>query len=104
LTDHLQKAGVTDLEVARMLVRKAVESGQEGTLEIPDAIEQVRRQRPYLFGHPDESGAGLGQPTAGVSRKSNGGRATLHQQALKASQSGSRQDVQDYLRMRRSIK
>ncbi len=97
---QLQRAGVTDAEVARLLVEKAMEGGK---LEAKEAVEQLRRQRPGLFGK-EEEGTGLGQPTAGIARRRADGKAALGQQAMKASQSGSRRDVQEYLRMRRVMR
>lgn len=97
---QLQRAGVTDAEVARLLVEKAME---EGKVEAKEAVEQLRRQRPGLFGN-EEEGTGMGQPTAGIMRRRADGKAALGQQAMKASQSGSRRDVQEYLRLRRVMR
>ena len=108
LTQRLAKAGVNDLEVALLLAKESLKSsaGQEGQRKEADMgqiVKSIRDERPYLFAGEETSLFSV--PTAGLHRQqSRGGAAVLSRQAEKVTQSGSRQDMQEYLRLRRMAK
>ncbi len=104
LTEALVKAGAADLEAAVILAKhKLQQSGGDG--KNPASVaEGLRQERPYLF----EESAGRGvsgamRLTAGVRGEAYGGKGALRQSAARAAASGSRKDMQEYLRMRRSM-
>jgi len=109
LTQHLAKAGVNDLEVALLLAKQSLKStsdqdqnGERQGADIHQIVNSIRQERPYLFAG-DESSL-FSVPTAGLHRQSRGSAAVLSKQAQKVMQSGSRKDMQEYLRLRRMAK
>ena len=108
LTQRLAKAGVNDLEVALLLAKESLKSsaGEEGhrqEADIVGIVKSIRDERPYLFAGEESSLFSV--PTAGLRRQqSRGSAAVLSRQAEKVTQSGSRQDMQEYLRLRRMAK
>ena len=108
LTQRLAKAGVNDLEVALLLAKESLKSsaGQDGQRQEADmgqVVKSIRDERPYLFAGEETSLFSV--PTAGLHRpQSRGSAAVLSRQAEKVMQSGSRQDMQEYLRLRRMAK
>ena len=105
LTQELAKAGVFDVEAALLLAQKKIErSGDKGD-DAKRIIEVLRTERPYLFSSGiDELRATLAGPTIGVQAQGRGGATRLTQAAQHAQESGSRKDMQEYLRLRRSIR
>jgi hypothetical protein len=105
LTCHLVKAGVIDLEAGILLAKTASDKRNGEVRPLKEIIEAMRRERPYLFGPILEKAmAGTSGLTAGVRREGSSGVTALAQIAQRASQSGSRQDMRDYLRLRRSVR
>ncbi|MCH9021521.1 MAG: hypothetical protein IID32_02010 [Planctomycetes bacterium] len=108
LTQRLAKAGVNDLEVALLLAKQSLKSssdqgGERQEADIRQIVNSIREERPYLFAGEESSLFSV--PTAGLHRpQSRGSAAVLSKQAEKVMQSGSRQDMQEYLRLRRMAK
>jgi len=99
LAQKLTVAGVHDIETA-VLVAKARLSGGED-IETDSVIEQMRSEKSYLFEEPE--GLVTAAKTAGVKDRKPGGRSVLERSAKRAAVSGSRADVQEYLRVRRKF-
>ena len=96
LVSRLTAAGVVDLEAA-VLVAKSRMVGQDG--DVDSVIEQMKNEKRYLFGVTDvEQGASM---TAGARERAGSGRKVLESAAKRAALSGSRSDVQEYLKVRR---
>ena len=105
LTQELAKAGVFDVEAALLLAQKKMESSGGKGDDAKRVIEVLRNERPYLFSSGvDEVRATLAGPTIGVQGQGRSGASRLTRVAQQAQESGSRKDMQEYLRLRRSIR
>ncbi len=107
LTRQLVDAGVVDTEVALLLLHEQLHRGEDDP-NINKIIQTMQQQRPYLFNRLANGSAGEMSyvppgPTAGLPAPANGAAASLAKTAQLAQRSGSRKDMQEYLRMRRSI-
>jgi len=89
-------AGAKDIETAALVVKSRLEK-IEG-LGVSEAIEQVRKEKGYLF-ERQPAAEGLGK-TLGARQKASG-QGGLENAAKKAAQSGTRADMLEYLRARR---
>ena len=90
----LAEADAIDLDAARLLTEVAVQSMAEP--DVAEAVEDLRRHKPYLF-HPDGSSAeGLA-----LAPQIEGADDPLAQAAEQAQHSGDRRDLLRYLRLRR---
>lgn len=103
LTGALVRAGVIDVEAASLLAQKKVESSENGQ-DVNSIIENLRRERPYLFMDGSESTVPWAEPTAGVRGQNNGRANVLARMAQQVRRSGSRKDMQEYLRLRRTLR
>ncbi len=99
LTHKLVAAGATDLEAA-VLMAKARMKG-EGELNVDACVEQLRKEKGYLFGGSAE--AATSRKTAGAKDRVTQTRTALEQAARKAARTASRADVQHYLKLRRNL-
>ena len=106
LTQHLVKAGATDIEVALLLAKHQMKApDNDKPREVRALVESLRQAKPYLFGDSGEEAApAVAAPTAGVRGRKSAGASSLPRLAQRAAQSGSRKDIQEYLRMRRSVR
>ncbi len=104
LTKQLVKSGVTDLEVALLLAENLLKNSSDGQPDVSSAIESIRRQRPSLFSGPDDSIASVAGPTAGVHSAGSSLQSSVSDFAQQAQRTGSRNDVCQYLRLRRMFK
>lgn len=82
-----------DLGVARLLTEQAVEQMDEPDVEL--AIRDLRRHKPYLFQQRAMSSPAM------APRLTEEGHRPVENAAERASESGSRRDLLDYLRLRR---
>ena len=98
LTRKLAAAGVTDLEAA-VLLAKARMQGEKA--DIDDCVEQLRAEKSYLFGGAAETAAT--RKTAGAKERVTHSPTTLERAATKAARTGNRTDLQEYLKLRRSM-
>lgn len=98
LIASLVAAGARDLETAVLLAKARME-GADG--DVDSVIEQLRKEKSYLF---EEAGTGaVIAKTAGVKERKPGGQSVLERAAKRAASSGSRADMQEYLRVRRQF-
>ena len=99
LSEALIAQGVNDLKVAILLGKD--KSKQKQDMPLTDLVAELKDERPGLFGSghaPVPAG-----PTAAL-RSGHGAPAMrLEQKARQVRQSGSRKDMQDYLRLRRNM-
>jgi len=98
LTGKLVAAGVTDLEAA-VLLAKARMDDTDG--DIDACLEQLKREKSYLFGGSTET-ATL-RKTAGARDRVIRSHTVLEQAAKKAARTGHRADLQEYLKLRRNL-
>jgi hypothetical protein len=99
LTCKLAAAGATDLE-AGVLMAKARMAGKDET-EIDGCIEQLRKEKSYLFGGSAQTLTS--RRTAGAKDRKAQSQTALEQAAKKAARTGSRTDLQHYLKLRRNL-
>ena len=98
LIQKLSAAGAVDLEAASLLIKSRIDG--EGDEGIDKAIENLKREKQYLFSKTSASVTAV-KTTAGVKEKVSSAQTVLERAAKKASQSGDRKDLQEYLRVRR---
>ena len=98
LVSLLTAAGAADLEAA-VLMAKARMAGSDG--DAKDVVEQLRKEKDYLFAQQQESAAV--SMTSGVKGRRSSGKKVLERAAQKASATGSRAAVQEYMRLRRKF-
>ena len=99
LVSVLSAAGAVDLEAGVLLVKAKL--AEESNLEPEDVISQLKKQKQYLF-----SGAEpvvVSKKTSGVRGKVSRNETVLEQAAKRASTSGARTDLQEYLKLRRNF-
>ena len=99
LARKLVAAGATDLEAAVLIAKARMESQTQA--DIDGCIEQLRREKAYLFSAPAETSAF--RKTAGVKDRARQTQTALEQAAKRAARTGSRADLQQYLRLRRNL-
>lgn len=99
LVNRLAAAGTVDLETA-MLIAKARMEG-EAEADIDSVIKQLRKEKQYLFAIP--SGMVPARKTAGAKERIEGSQTVLERAAKRAATTGSRIDLQEYLKLRRNF-
>jgi len=99
LIDKLVSAGVRDLEAAVIIGKARLDENNETTAA--DVVEQLRKEKGYLFN--DTPASAVGSKTSGVKDRLSGTTGILERAAKKAVNSGSRADLQEYLRARRNF-
>ena len=105
LTQKLVQAGVADIEVGLLLAKDKMKGPGDEPKDIRTLIDTLRKEKPYLFSNMvDEVTATLAGPTAGVRGQRTGSINNLSRLAQQAQRSGSRKDMQEYLRQRRSVR
>lgn len=100
LTRKLAAAGAVDLETAMLLTKAKMGTG--GHAELDGVIEQLRREKQYLFAG-ERRAAATATKTAGAKDRMQSGQAVLERAAKRAATTGNRTDLQEYLRLRRSF-
>lgn len=104
LTSQLVGAGVRDIEVALLLAKEQTRKSDGQAPEMKSIVDTLRRERPYLFSDTvEEVRQVFAGPTAGVQPSRNASVANLRRMAEQARSSGNRMDMQEYLRVRRSM-
>ena len=99
LIRKLAAAGAADLEAASLLAKSRIDG--EGDEGIDRAIEKLKKEKQYLFSKGGAAGAAV-RGTAGVKEKGTSGQIVLERAAKRASETGDRKDLQEYLRARRN--
>ncbi len=92
----LLRAGVVDLETARLVIEQELRSSAEGG--IGQAIERVRERKRFLF---MPAATGLSSVATAMSPALRPSDSTLVEAAKRASQAGDRGSLLDYLRLKR---
>lgn len=99
LVRELAGAGAMDLETAVLIAKAKIEGDTEA--DIDSVIRQLKKEKHYLF-------AGVGRTvtatkTAGAKERLEGSQTVLERAAKKAATTGSRTDLQEYLKLRRNF-
>ncbi|MFH1615030.1 MAG: hypothetical protein ABIG61_08105 [Planctomycetota bacterium] len=98
LISKLGSAGVCDLETGLLLAKARVPKGQDSDPET--IVQQLRREKQYLF--KDSPGIVIHR-AAGAKQKGPECAGVLERAGRKAATSGSRADLQEYLKLRRNF-
>lgn len=101
LMRKLAAAGVVDLEGA-VLIAKTRLKGQEKA-DLDGCVEQLRKEKQYLFVDKLLRSSAVIQKTAGVKDIATTAQTVLEKAAKRAAVTGSRTDLQDYLKLRRNF-
>jgi hypothetical protein len=96
LLQKLAATGTVDLEGALLLAKARLEEGGD----IDRAVEQLKVEKRYLFAGGSEKVTP--RKTAGARERVGSKSTLLEQAAKKAARTGSRTDLLEYLRLRRS--
>jgi hypothetical protein len=99
LTHKLAAAGAIDLEAAVLVARARIEGKTEA--DIDSCVAQLRKEKGYLFG--GSSSIVLPRKTAAARDRAAPNQTALEQAARKAAKTGSRIDLQRYMKLRRSM-
>lgn len=94
----LAQAGAADIETAVLVGMSRL--GQSEAADIDGVIAAMKRDKAHLFAHPGEMQESPLR-TGGARRKGSDCTAVLVRAAKRAAASGSRTDLQEYLRLRR---
>ena len=99
LVHKLAAAGTVDLETALLIAKTRIEGETEADMD--SVIKQLRKEKQYLF--VAMSGTSAAKKTAGAKERMEGGRTVLERAAKRAATTGSRTDLQEYLKLRRNF-
>lgn len=101
LSSELAIAGATDIETAILLVKAKLE--KEPKADAATVISRLRKEKGYLFADNSPGNVTVAEKTAGAKEKMPSVTSTLQRAAKKASKTGSRADLQEYLKLRRNF-
>jgi K+/H+ antiporter YhaU regulatory subunit KhtT len=99
LARTLVAAGALDLEAAVLVAKTRMEGKPEA--EMDACIEQLKREKAYLFRGSTETTTF--RKTAGAKDRVKQTQTALEQAAKKAARTGTRADLQHYLKLRRNL-
>jgi len=100
LTKRLAAAGARDLEAA-VLIAKARLAGTDKA-DLNGVVEQLKKEKQYLFGETSIGGVNPALRTS-PAKEQRSGAGALERAAKRAAGTGSRSDLQEYMRKRRSV-
>jgi hypothetical protein len=101
LMKRLAAEGTRDLEAAVLIAKSRMAS--EDKLDAKGAVEQLKKEKGYLFGQAGPGIGGVSAPRTSPAKEQRGTAGTLERAAKKAAGTGNRVDLQEYMRRRRSI-
>jgi glutamate mutase epsilon subunit len=99
LMKRLASEGTRDLEAA-VLIAKARLAGADKA-DLNSVVEQLKREKQYLFGEKASDGAAVRTSPAKGPRQA--ATTALERSAKRATGTGNRMDLQEYMRKRRSV-
>jgi len=99
LVKKLSAAGVVDLETAVLVAKTRLTKGDGANLD--GCVEQLKKEKQYLFS--GNSNVTTSKKTAGARDRQANAQTGLERAAKRAAKSGSRTDLQEYLKLRRNL-
>ncbi len=99
LITALNRAGAADVETALLVAKARVKNGDDFDAE--KVVSELRTEKGFLFA--DDGGEKFPSRSSGLKERQSSGRTALTNRAKKAAASGSRNDVQEYMRARRNF-
>ena len=100
LTKRLAAAGARDLEAAVLIAKSRLDQGDK--TDLSSVVEQLKKEKQYLFSETVTGGASPTLRTSSV-KEQRSGAGMLERAAKRAAGTGSRSDLQEYMRRRRSV-
>lgn len=100
LAGKLSSAGAVDTETAMLVAKQKLSESEEKDVE--SVIDELSRDKPYLFGSGGQDSRGT-NVTRPARQRAGENESLLESAAKRASDTGSRVDLQEYLRLRRSL-
>ncbi len=98
LMRELAAAGTVDLETAVLIAKARMQDQNEADMD--GVIEQLKNEKQYLFG--GTTGTVTAKKTAGTRERMQSNQTIVEKAAKKAATTGSRVDLQEYLKLRRN--
>jgi glutamate mutase epsilon subunit len=98
LMRRLTLEGACDLEAAMLIVKARLASADKADLN--SVVEQLKREKQYLFGEKTPDGAAMRTSPAKGPRQT--GATAIEKAASRATRTGNRMDLQEYMRKRRN--
>ncbi|MHC4116000.1 MAG: hypothetical protein ACYSWO_00690 [Planctomycetota bacterium] len=98
LMRELAAAGTVDMETAVLIAKARMQDQNEADLS--GVIEQLKNEKQYLFG--GATGTVTAKKTAGARERMQSNETMVEKAAKKAATTGSRVDLQEYLKLRRN--
>ncbi|MFH1369873.1 MAG: hypothetical protein ABII09_01085 [Planctomycetota bacterium] len=99
LMSRLAAEGTRDLEAAVLIAKARLASADKA--DVAGVVEQLKNEKGYLFG--EKSTAEIAVRTSPAKEPRQGGAAGIERTARRAAGTGSRADLQEYMRKRRSV-
>jgi hypothetical protein len=100
LARKLIVAGTVDAEASVLIAKAALEA--EPDRDAGSVIEQLRKERPYLFSVQNRT-VSAAKKTSPVKDRMQNSQTVVERAARKAAETGSRRDLEEYLRLRRNF-
>jgi uncharacterized protein YhaN len=98
LTQKLIAAGSIDVESALLVATERMKNQEQANVD--EVVEQLRKDKQFLF--RDSGDIVTAEKTAGAKERSGNVYTILARAAQKAATTGSRKDLQEYLKLRRN--
>jgi hypothetical protein len=96
---RLASEGARDLEAAVLIAKARLAGTDKG--DVNGVVEQLKREKQYLFGEKTPDGAAVRTSPAKGPRQT--GATAIEKAASRASVTGNRMDLQEYMRKRRNL-
>ena len=100
LSGKLVAAGTVDLEGAVLIAKGRLKGSDE--VDLDACVEQLKKDKQYLFNSAGKSVL-TAQRTTGAKDRVQNNQTVLAKSAKKAATTGSRADLQEYLKLRRNF-
>ena len=100
LAGKLTAAGVVDLETALLLSKARIAKSEN--LSPEECVGQLKKEKQYLFATAEANSSGA-LKTAGAKERIVSSQSILEKAACRAAETGSRADLQEYLKLRRNF-
>jgi len=100
LMRKLAALGVVDLEAAILIAKSRIDGKED--VDLDGVVKQLKSEKQYLFGAEHAVGV-TAQKTSGVKDRAQNSRTVLERAAKRASRTGNRTDLQEYLKLRRNF-
>jgi hypothetical protein len=99
LMQRLAAEGARDLEAAVLIAKARI--SRDNKADVNNVVEQLKKEKGYLFSERPATAAAVRTSPAKESRQT--GASAIERAARSAAGTGSRADLQEYMRKRRSV-